>query len=456
MATIVTTGADAFNSLLKIKYGDLYEAIKEASVTLNAVKAKKTKSDGLKFLWPILIGRAGGTTTNYAEGGTLPQGVKPIMPQAEAYTTRLASVLRVSGDLIHKGSRGEAAIESELQLLLQNLVENRARTINQQMLGSPVRTLVGGGVPTDPSVNGVLGQINGAPTNVSGVGAGSVWTMAVDRPLGYENADLGSTWYSKNFRVNDFLAYGGVSGTTFTPDGYFRVDEIDAATSTLTVTVIAMTGNPANNDWLVPCSATSASINNYGKALSGLGILLNQGPDSGGTGLTFQNVALTPNNIRAYGTAKVQSSGTFVEADWHRLLASIRSAGQRTPKIAIMDETLRNLYMEVTKSDVRQVPWKLAGGFTSIEFASESKVDLICEPEMPYGMAFFLDPDSLRWMYLSQPQWESQGAVAGNHLRQIPGEDAFEAVYVERSQFGFDLLNTHGVYYGCTITNPTL
>ena len=452
MATIVTTGADAFNSLLKIKYGDLYEAIKEASVTLNAVKAKQTKSDGLKFLWPILIGRAGGTTTNYTEGGILPQGVKPIMPQAEAYTTRLASVLRVSGDLIHKGGRGEAAIESELALLLQNLVENRARTINQQMLGMPVRELANGGTPTDPSVNGVLGQINGAPTHVSG----AVWTMAVDRPLGYENAQLGSTWYSKNFRVNDFIAYGSVSGVTFTPDGYFRVDAIDASTSTLTVTIISSTGNPANNDWLVPCSAASASINNYGKALSGLGILLNQAADSGGQPLKFQNVTVTPNNIRAYGTAKVQSSGTFVEADWHKLLASIRSAGQRTPKIAIMDETLRNLYMEVTKADVRQVPWKLAGGFTSIEFASESKVDLICEPEMPYGMAYFLDSESLRWMYLSKPQWESQGAVAGNHLRQIPGEDAFEAVYVERSQFGFDLLNTHGVYYGCTITDPTL
>jgi hypothetical protein len=448
MATIVTTGANAFDSLLKIKYGDLYKAIKEQSVTLNAVKAKKTKSDGLKFLWPIMTGRAGGTTTNYSEGGTLPQGVKPIMPQAEVYTTRMASVLRVSGDLVHKGDRGEAAIESELKLLLQNLVENHARQINQQMLGSPVRTLTSGTLGT-VSTNGVLGRCATA-TNVSG----STWTFAVDQPLGYANADLGSNWYSKNFRINDFLAYGGVSGATFTPDGYVQVTAIDAANSTLTVTVISSTGNPANGDWLVPCSGASASVNNYGKALNGFGILLNQ-TDSGGN-LTFQNVELTPNNIRAYGTAKVQSSGTFVESDWHSLLAKIRAAHMGTPSIALMDETLRNLFMEVTKADVRLTPWKIQGGFTSVEFASQQKVDLICEPEMPYGMAFFLDPQNLRWLNLSEPAWESGGATFGNHLRQIPGEDAFEAVYTHRCQFGFDLLNAHGVYYGCSITNPSL
>jgi hypothetical protein len=450
MATIVTTGANAFDSLLKIKYGDLYKAIKEQSVTLNAVKAKKTKSDGLKFLWPIMTGRAGGTTTNYSEGGTLPQGVKPIMPQAEVYTTRMASVLRVSGDLVHKGDRGEAAIESELKLLLQNLVENHARQINQQMLGFPVRTLVSGSAPTSPSVNGVLGRCATA-TNVFG----STWTFAVDQPLGYANADLGSTWYSKNFRINDFLAYGGVTGATFTPDGYVQVTAIDAANSTLTVTVISSTGNPANGDWLVPCSGASASVNNYGKALNGFGILLDQANDGGGQ-QSFQNVGLTPNNIRAYGTAKVQSSGTFVESDWHSLLAKIRAAHMGTPSIALMDETLRNLFMEVTKADVRLTPWKIQGGFTSVEFASQQKVDLICEPEMPYGMAFFLDPQNLRWLNLSEPAWESGGATFGNHLRQIPGEDAFEAVYTHRCQFGFDLLNAHGVYYGCSITNPSL
>lgn len=449
MATIVTTGANAFDSLLKIKYGDLYKAIKEQSVTLNAVKAKKTKSDGLKFLWPIMTGRAGGTTTNYSEGGTLPQGVKPIMPQAEVYTTRMASVLRVSGDLVHKGDRGEAAIESELKLLLQNLVENHARQINQQMLGFPVRTLTSGTLGS-VSTNGVLGRCATA-TNVSG----STWTFAVDRPLGYANADLGSTWYSKNFRINDFLAYGTVSAATFTPDGYVQVTAIDASTSTLTVTVIASGGgNPANGDWLVPCSGASASVNNYGKALNGFGILLDQS-DSGGN-MTFQNVELTPNNIRAYGTAKVQSSGTFVESDWHSLLAKIRAAHMGTPSIALMDETLRNLFMEVTKADVRLTPWKIQGGFTSVEFASQQKVDLICEPEMPYGMAFFLDPNNLRWLNLSEPAWESGGATFGNHLRQIPGEDAFEAVYTHRCQFGFDLLNAHGVYYGCSITNPSL
>tara|TARA_R110000868_G_scaffold48585_2_gene157487 strand:+ start:197 stop:1564 length:1368 start_codon:yes stop_codon:yes gene_type:complete len=455
MATIVTTGANAFDSLLKIKYGDLYKAIKEQSVTLNAVKAKKTKSDGLKFLWPIMTGRAGGTTTNYSEGGTLPQGVKPIMPQAEVYTTRMASVLRVSGDLVHKGDRGEAAIESELKLLLQNLVENHARQINQQMLGFPVRTLVNGAAPISESVNGVLGQVNGAPTIV-----GSTATFNVDRPLGYQNADLGSTWYSKNFRINDFLAYGTVASaapsSTFTPDGYVQITAIDAATSTITATVISNSGGAiANNDWLVPCSGASASVNNFGKALNGFGVLLDQAADSNGQ-LSFQNVGLTPNNIRAYGTAKVQSGGTFVESDWHSLLAKTRAAHMGTPSIAIMDETLRNLFMEVTKADVRLTPWKIQGGFTSVEFASQQKIDLICEPEMPYGMAFFLDPQNLRWLNLSEPAWESGGATFGNHLRQIPGEDAFEAVYTHRCQFGFDLLNAHGVYYGCQITNPSL
>lgn len=448
MATTILSGspANGVNAWLKNVYFDAQKAVNEQSVFLtNIGKNMKVKNMGGKVgTWPVAIAGPSGATAAFVEGGGLPAGYNPLVETAVASYCRTATGIAVSREDIKRGTTSATGYQP-LREMIDMMLARRGSRLNTHCYGFPVRTVVTGS-PTDPSLNGIAGRITG----ISGT------TGTITRPLGYTLAQTGGqTKCTKNLRINDVLAYGtSLTGTAFTVKGRILITAIDSDASTITYTVLDSTGGAiANNDWLSQCAYDDSSKNDFNKVYSGLGILVDQAADSGGQAQTFEGIAVSPNNYRAWGTYKRTNAGVFVTSDWTDTMRTVQGTAGVKPNMLVMDPTMRDIYAESLLGDVRFEAQNVAGGWTGVKWAYDDQVMLVTDNDCPYGITFALNTKKMGWMVLEEGHFVSEG---NNYLQRIPFTDSYELQFTEYKNLTFDLLNAHAVIVGCPTPNATI
>lgn len=451
MAAITAFGDNAILALLKRRYGNVAQTIPlKIKLWPEMQSAPKYKFNGRDFLFPVIASPGGGFTF-YPDGGKFPGAIKPSIPEAKVGITQAATLVSFSNLMMELGRTDEAGFLGNTDKMIKLAISNFLKHMNVSMYGlhpyvkSDGTALAAG----DQSMNGVVNHITGV------VGA-PVTSMTVDRPLGYANADLGSTRYTKHLDEGDVLAYGTIAGNVFTVKGHLSVTGIARSTSTLTVSVLSSAGGqPAADDFLVWADVDTAGNNSYGRATTGLGALLYQQALTG-VAQSIQDVPVTADNPRGWATQLVTSAGPFDQADWHqakRTVDVVSNSGGVT--LMISDPTMIDIYAATLFPDQRLAPQEAKGGMKNYPTFASGEGDLkqIYDNYCPYGLTYFVTKGEFFNMMTKEPTWQTAG---GGQWKAIQGMDSVYAAFVAYLNHGYSTLNSHAVVKGITVANAPI
>jgi hypothetical protein len=307
-----------------------------------------------------------------------------------------------------------------------------------------------------PSRNGIINRISAV------AGGPPVTSITVNRPLGYDDADLGSTRFARYLLNGDVFAYGTIAGTTMTVKGSLRVDSVNYATNTATITVLSSPGGqPAANDFIAYCDPDDLNVNGYSNTQQGLGTLVYQ-QQLDGIDQVIEGVTVQLNNIQGWFTRVITSGGPFDQSDWHDAVRGLEVGSLSSAKevALINDPTMADVYAATLFPDIRLAPQDPKGGRKGVPpFASGSgDITQIFDDKCPYGMTFFLTKEQAFWLTLpnqKMPGWYSPtgNATAWKALQMQDGlYNNFRWVY----NLGFQTLNSHAVVKGVTISKAPL
>lgn len=450
MAGPVTAfGDNAVLNLLKRRYGKVSQLIPLKSELWKEMQsAPSFKFNGRDFLFPV-VKAPGGGFVNYSDGGKFPAAVAPNIADATV-PIRLASTLVSFSNLqMDLGKTDEAGFLGNTDLMVKMAIENFIRKLNLNIYGRQPTTVPGGGAPVGKSVNGVVNRVD------SVAGGPPVTSMVVNRPLGYLDADLGSTRATKYLDVGDVLSYGTIAGATYTVKGHFQVTAIARSTNTLSITLLSSGGGqPAADDFLCFCDADSATNNSYGKAPQGLGTLVYQ-TTVDDVAQTIQGVAVDTNNARGWSTSIVTSAGPFDQADWHQAKRTVDIVSNGDVTLMVNDPTMIDIYAQTLFPDQRLGPQEAKGGMKQYPAFASGKGDIkqLYDDHCPYGMTFFLTKGEIFNLKNREPSWQTAG---GGQWKAIQGMDSVYAAFCAYYNHGFQTLNTHAVVKGITVPNAPI
>lgn len=457
MAIGAFTSSNNFTGFLKpvFKDGVVPRAIPLASRLYDNFSKTKSiaqfKADGSSFEFPVLTG-VGGSGGYISEGGTLYDAQAPATIRPTLRTVTIQETMSFTRNMLQMGNRDPSGFAQNTKLIMQTQVENLARKINLSHYFSQVRVLSSGGAPTTLSLNGVLGRVS-----VFAAGVATMSAAGVGSYLGYANTQLGSTRVCKQYRVGDILTHGTIVGATFTATGTSRVTAINQSTNQLTLTNLL--GAPAAaNDFVVWGSATSMTVNSYGKAAQGFGMMFNQ-TDAGGT-LQIEGANVDAGNQMGWSTATIASAGVLLESDLHKAIRLVTSQGQGKPKLMVADPTISDLWYAANAGNVRQVPQTLKGGYkgdVAFSTLNGESLDWLFDNDCPYGVIHFIDPT--QWFYAVQgdakPEFVQTGTGNGGWV-QTANADSFYKYIAWDFQICLMTLNSQTAITGISIPDASL
>jgi hypothetical protein len=455
MATPITAyeGANTVPNLLKRRYGKVAQTIPlkfDLYKWLDAAPSFDFK--GRDFVFPVITGPGGGFTA-YAEGGKYPGSVKPVISDATLPITQIATLVAFSNLDMMLGKSDADGFLRNTDKIVQLAVENFKRKMNIELYGLHKYQAVGGAAYTDQSLNGVINHIFGV------AGAAPNMTISVDRPLGYQHADLGSTKYTRYLIPGDVLAYGTIAGSVFTTKGHLTVNSVNRSANTASVTILSSAGGlPAIDDWLTYADYDLATNNSYGRMPQGLGTVLYQQDlnlAAGGTGAqVIEGVTVTSNDPLGWYSQKLTSAGPFDQTDWHQLNRNIEIVSQGPETAIVNDPTMKDTYAGTIVPDQRLVAQEAKGGFKEPEFASGRPIKMIYDMHCPYGVTFFLSKEEVFWLKtMAEPGWDNAG---GGQWKSFQQQDSVYAAFKWYFNLGFQNLNSHGAVKGIQIANAPL
>ena len=412
----------------------------------------KFQADGSSFEFPVITG-IGGSGGFIGEGGTLYDAQAPITIRPTLRTKTIQETVSFTRQMLEMGKRDQSGFAKNTEMIMKLQVSNFARKINLAHYGSQVRTISGGGAPATLSLNGVLGRVSAFAAGVATMDATGVGTY-----LGYNNTQIGSTRVTKQYRAGDILCHGTIAGlNVFTATGVSRVDSINQAANQLTLTnLLGVPAAPGN--FVVWGSAASLSVNSYGKAAQGFGMLFNQ-TDGAGT-LQIEGANVQAGNQMGWSTATIASAGVFLESDLHKAVRLVTTQGQGQPKLMVADPTIMDLWYAFNAGNVRQVPQTIKGGYKGdIPFSTLNgeSIDWLFDNDCPYGVIHFIDPS--QWFYAcpgnQKPDWATMGAGNGGWV-QVANTDAVYKYMVWDYEFCLKTLNSQTAITGIQIPDASL
>lgn len=443
--TVYTGTATDLSSVLKRQYGNVSKLINNKFLAYDRLKNKKNfRFSGRDFLFPVHTGRNPGVMW-YSDGGALPDAGNEQVTDASVTIKDIGGRIQLSGNAIEAGKGDAGFMAGVLNFQMKSMVDNMSAEMAIALYGFPIRSIVGGAAPTDASMNGVRAKITAFD--------GGTDTSTLSTPGGYSSTYAGSVGGARYLRVGDSIQWGSISGTTLTVRGGGVISSVNYSAQTIVHTT-AFGADPQANDYIVRGSGVTTGRNSYGKALSGLGALVDQAADSGGQKLTFQGITVEPSDPTGWSTyKKAAAAGALDLSDWHNIVQSVAKVGNGRPTLGLADPSMIELYQALLTPDVRFAPQELKGGYKTIKFASGHDIDLVFDNYCPYGVTFFLDEQSVFWLKQREIGWDE---TDGKILKQVEGSDVFHAFTKGYLNLGMDSLNAHGVHYGVTITNPPL
>jgi hypothetical protein len=458
MAIGAFTSSNNFTGFLKpvFKDGVVPRAIPLASRLYDNFSKTKSiaqfKADGSSFEFPVLTG-VGGSGGYISEGGTLYDAQAPATIRPTLRTVTIQETMSFTRNMLQMGNRDQSGFAMNTKLIMQAQVENFARKINLSHYGSQHRVLSSGLATTTLSMNGVLGRVSAFAAGVATMSAAGVGAY-----LGYQNTLLGSTRVCKQYRVGDILAHGTIAGiNVFTATGTSRVTAINQSTNQLTLTLLLGIAAAAD-DFVVWGSATSMTVNSYGKASQGFGMIFNQ-TDAGGT-LQIEGANVDAGNQMGWSTSNIASAGVFLESDLHKAVRQVTAQGAGKPKIMAADPTISDLWYAANAGNVRQVPQTLKGGYKGdVAFSTlqGESLDWLFDQDCPYGVIHFIDPS--QWFYAvqgnSKPDFVQTGTGNGGWV-QTANADSFYKYMVWDFQICLMTLNSQTAITGINVPDASL
>jgi hypothetical protein len=456
MATPITAfeGANTVPNLLKRRYGKVAQTIPlkfDLYKWLDAAPSFDFK--GRDFVFPVITGPGGGFTA-YAEGGKYPGSVKPVITDATLPITQIATLVAFSNLDMMLGKSDADGFLRNTDKIVQLAVENFKRKMNIELYGLHQYKKANGVAPiADIGKNGLINHI----TSVAG--AAPTMTLGVDQPLGYANADLGASKYTRYLIPGDVLAYGSVVGNTYTTKGHLQVNSVNRSANTVSVTILSSAGGlPAAGvsplgDWLCYADYDLATNNSYGRMPQGLGTILYQ-DQLDGIDQVIEGVTVTSNDPLGWFSQKITSAGPFDQTDWHQLNRNIEIVSQGPETAIVNDPTMKDTYAGTIVPDQRLVAQEAKGGFKEPEFASGRPIKMIYDMHCPYGVSFFLSKEEIFWLKtMAEPGWDNAG---GGQWKSFQQQDSVYAAFKWYYNVGFQNLNTHGAVKGIQIANAPL
>jgi hypothetical protein len=285
-----------------------------------------------------------------------------------------------------------------------------------------------------------------------------VTSIGVDRPLGYDNNDLGAQRFTRYLIPGDVLSYGTITAGTYTVKGHLQVNSVNRSANSAAITVLSSTGGqPAPNDWLCYADVDLATNNSYGRMPQGLGTILYQDDLNLAIGTApqvIEGVTVTQNDPLGWFSQKITSAGPFDQTDWHQLNRNIEIVSQGPETAIVNDPTMKDTYAGTIIPDQRLVAQEAKGGFKEPEFASGRPIKMIYDMHCPYGITFFLSKEEVFWLKtMAEPGWDNAG---GGQWKSFQQQDAVYGAFKWYFNLGFQNLNTHGAVKGIQIANAPL
>lgn len=452
MATPITAfeGVNTVPNLLKRRYGKVAQTIPlkfDLYKWLDAAPSFDFK--GRDFVFPVITGPGGGFTA-YAEGGKYPGAVKPVITDATLPITQIATLVAFSNLDMMLGKSDADGFLRNTDKIVQLAVENFKRKLNIELYGlHPFKKSNGAALAAgEQSLNGVINHIQAV------AGGPTTFTLTVNRPLGYDDNDLGAQRFTRYLIPGDVLSYGPISGSTYTTKGHLQVNSVNRSTNAVNVTVLSSSGGaPAFDDWLCYADVDLATNNSYGRMPQGLGTILYQ-QDLGGVAQSIEGVTVTTNDPLGWFSQKITSAGPFDQTDWHQLNRNIEIVSQGPETAIVNDPTMKDTYAGTIIPDQRLVAQEAKGGFKEPEFASGRPIKMIYDMHCPYGITFFLSKEEVFWLKtMAEPGWDNAG---GGQWKSFQQQDAVYGAFKWYFNMGFQNLNSHGAVKGIQIANAPL
>ncbi len=297
----------------------------------------------------------------------------------------------------------------------------------------------------------------GRGTAILGVcsAANSSTTQAVDNPHGVTEASPGYMWFRKGMLIDTINV--GSSGAIIDADN--EIASITPASNQIVFTAAA-TASTADGDFLVRANSgvfdtsddTVIDAHNTG---NGVIMGIDRIVDDDQTNLpgddinSFQGI---DGNAAAqnWWRAQVQSSrGILTETKLQEDLDVIEQNTDGTaPNLALTTYAIRNKLIEIVKSDRMISTLKLVGGWEAIKYRGGSvSLPIMVHKFCPTGYIYYLNLKYLGYYTLKKMTWDTS---MGGIIKQVSGEDQFEAFFKMYGNLATDKRNAMGKGIGYT------
>jgi hypothetical protein len=334
--------------------------------------------EGERLEWRVHVKR-NPAVSNIEDGGAFPIAGKQSYVPAYAYRKFCVGSVQVTdGALTNAATTKNAAIsvvESELTGMMDGIKKYQNGTFSRD--GTGVVATVG--------------------TTASGA------TITV--------SDARMLWDGKDYEIRDVVTPATIHVPSFVVS---RVARAPTAANEATVTPTAAIGalGQVTGDYIVWGTGGSSS---YGRAITGLDALI----DDAAT--TFQGVdcsvytRYTSPVLGNLGTPRALTPSLF-----RQMLATIKQeAGEDPPDgMTVMGPVFEAINLEeLYEGDLRITPDTTTAGIAVSSFQSVlGRINIVTDPDAPYGKLFFLDPSQLVYAVQAELDWR----------RDAPGASIFK------------------------------
>lgn len=373
------------------------------------------------------------TTLSEAVGGrtandyTLPTATKQGYDHTTVYQKRNYGRIKVDG-LAIEASKGKGGWVEAFSAETRGIAESFAIDIDQQVMGRGTAVL------------GVLVSRSGT-------------TVTVDDPHGITQATPGYMWFRKGMAIETYTATASTARDTartisaITPgSNTFTSDSTISATANGEFICRLGTGAFTSGD-VTPDSHT------YGNGvIMGIDRIIDDDQTNypGDDIDPFQRINAATSN--SWWRAKLTSTarGILTETKIQEDLDSIeQNTDGDAPNLALTTYAIRNKLIEIVKSSRMISTLNLVGGWEAIKYKGGAvSLPIMVHKFCPTGYIYYMNLKYLKFYTLKKLVWDSS---MGGVIKQVAGEDAFEAWFKMYGNLATDKRNAMGKGIGYTV-----
>lgn len=391
-------------------------------------QVKKTSKGvaGKRVYIPLRASLSEAVGGRVANDYTLPAAGKQGYDNTTVYQKRNYGRVKVDG-LAIEASKGKGGWVEAFSAETRGIAESFAIDIDQQVMGRGTAIL------------GVIHTVSST-------------TVVVNDPHGITETTPGYFWFRKGMKIETFDAAGSSAGDTAR-----YIDSIDMANNTI-YTDGTISTNADADDFIcrLGTGAFTSGDTTVDAHASGNGVIMgidriidNDQKNYPGDDIDpFQGINAATDNT--WWRANVDSDrGILTETKIQEDLDSIeQNTDAEAPNLALTTYALRNKLIEIVKSDRMISTLNLVGGWEAIKYRGGAvSLPIMVHKFCPTGYMYYLNLKYLKFYTLKKLVWDSS---MGGVIKQVAGEDAFEAWFKMYGNLATDKRNAFGKSTGYT------